>query len=162
MNTDRLNRWLTLLANLGVLAGIILLLVELNQNQEIARAQIRNEIYQGLSESTMVGGDYARVLARADAGEELDPVEVLLLSGFSEQLHRYWENANYQYEMGMYDESEYSAHKNTIRSAMLELFPAALVPHYCRNRDGFSQSYRELIDEFVTAQMCNRYNQRKK
>jgi hypothetical protein len=40
MNSDRLTRWLTLGANLGVLAGIILILFELNQNADLMRAQM--------------------------------------------------------------------------------------------------------------------------
>ena len=40
MNSDRLNRWLTLGANLGVLVGIILILAELNQNSDLMRAQM--------------------------------------------------------------------------------------------------------------------------
>jgi len=35
MDFDRLNKWLTLGANLGVLLGILLLVVEVRQNQEI-------------------------------------------------------------------------------------------------------------------------------
>ena len=154
MNTDRLGRWLAVITNFGVLIGIILLLVELNQTQEIARAQIRNEIYQGLIPVTLVGRDYAQVIVKANAGENLDAVEATMLSGFSEQIHRYWENANYQYQMGMYDETEYSAHKQTIKSAILELFPGTLIPHYCLNREGFSESYREMVDEYITPQMC--------
>ena len=40
MDTDRLNRWLTLGANLGVLTGIILIIIELNQNADLMRAQM--------------------------------------------------------------------------------------------------------------------------
>lgn len=43
MNTDSVNRWLTLGANFGVLIGIFLLLAELNQNSQLMRAQIFNE-----------------------------------------------------------------------------------------------------------------------
>jgi hypothetical protein len=32
MNLDKLNRWLSLLANLGVLVGLIFLIAELNQS----------------------------------------------------------------------------------------------------------------------------------
>ena len=39
MNTDRLNRWLTLAANLGVLAGLIVLIMEIRQSSAIAEAQ---------------------------------------------------------------------------------------------------------------------------
>ena len=40
MTSDRVNRWLTLGANLGVLVGIILILIELNQNADLMRAQM--------------------------------------------------------------------------------------------------------------------------
>ncbi len=40
MDTDRLNRWLTLGANLGVLTGIIFIFIELNQNADLMRAQM--------------------------------------------------------------------------------------------------------------------------
>ena len=40
MDSDRLNRWLTLGANLGVLVGLVVLIVEIGQNTEMMRAQI--------------------------------------------------------------------------------------------------------------------------
>ena len=40
MDSNTVNRWLTLGANLGVFVGIILILIELNQNAELMRAQI--------------------------------------------------------------------------------------------------------------------------
>jgi hypothetical protein len=40
MDGDRINRWLTLGANIGVLIGIILILAELNQNAVLMRAQM--------------------------------------------------------------------------------------------------------------------------
>ena len=40
MVTDKVNRWLTLGANIGVLVGIVLILIELNQNSELMRAQM--------------------------------------------------------------------------------------------------------------------------
>jgi len=40
---ERLNRWLSLAANLGLLAGLILVAYEINQNSQLARAQLVNE-----------------------------------------------------------------------------------------------------------------------
>ncbi len=40
MNTESVTRWLTLGANVGVLSGLILLLIELDQNSDLVRAQI--------------------------------------------------------------------------------------------------------------------------
>ena len=45
MDTDRLNYWFTLSANIGVIAGLILVAVQINQNTQIAKAQITNDYY---------------------------------------------------------------------------------------------------------------------
>ena len=42
MDLDRLNRWLTLLANFGVVAGIIFLAVEIRQNQVLLEQNNQN------------------------------------------------------------------------------------------------------------------------
>ena len=38
--SDNINRWLTLGANVGVVIGLVLLILELNQNSNLVRAQI--------------------------------------------------------------------------------------------------------------------------
>jgi len=43
MTADNVNRWLTLGANIGVLIGIMLLLMELNQNATLMGAEPWNE-----------------------------------------------------------------------------------------------------------------------
>ncbi len=48
MDNHRLNRWLTLGANIGVLIGLLLLILELRQNHEIMRAQIKHDLAMGL------------------------------------------------------------------------------------------------------------------
>ena len=40
MNADSVNKWLTLSTNIGVVIGLVLLLVELDQNADLVRAQI--------------------------------------------------------------------------------------------------------------------------
>ena len=40
VNSDKINRWLTLGANLGVLIGIVLILAELSQNADLMLAQM--------------------------------------------------------------------------------------------------------------------------
>jgi hypothetical protein len=40
VDTDGLNRWLTLVANIGVLIGLIILIVEIGQNTDMMRAQM--------------------------------------------------------------------------------------------------------------------------
>lgn len=47
MNSERLNTWLTLGANIGVIVGIAFLVMELRQNSDIATAQARLEYAAG-------------------------------------------------------------------------------------------------------------------
>ncbi len=71
MDKDQLNRWLSLAANLGVLAGIILLVFELEQNREIMRAQTRNEVSAqvvGLLSQVATDSELSGLLYRAEIG----------------------------------------------------------------------------------------------
>lgn len=77
MIADRVNRWLTLGANIGVLIGIILLLQELNQNATLMEAQIWNErSNQGIA-----------IFMSMATSAELSDIDVLLQeAGFPDDL----------------------------------------------------------------------------
>lgn len=67
MQTVRLNQWLSVGANLGVLGGIILLIVELDQNSDLARLQLednRRSIFQQ-GEFAIYGDSGAEVWAKS-------------------------------------------------------------------------------------------------
>ena len=60
MNSHKLNRWLTLAANIGVIAGIILLAVELQQNNELLAAQQRfNRLSLATGTATLIAENSA-------------------------------------------------------------------------------------------------------
>jgi len=67
MQAVRLNQWLSVGANLGVLGGIILLIVELDQNSDLARLQLednRRSIFQQ-GEFAIYGDSGAEVWAKS-------------------------------------------------------------------------------------------------
>lgn len=45
MNTGKVSQWLTLAANVGVIAGLVLVAVQINQNTQITKAQIANDYF---------------------------------------------------------------------------------------------------------------------
>jgi hypothetical protein len=47
VDSDRVTRWLTLAANIGVIVGIVFLVLEMRQNSAIATAQVRLEYAAG-------------------------------------------------------------------------------------------------------------------
>ena len=67
MITDKLNRWFTMLVNLSVLAGIVLVAIQIQQNTDITKAQMANEYYllDAQIELTMMGESPALSLEKA-------------------------------------------------------------------------------------------------
>ena len=75
MDTDRLNRWLTLIANLAVVAGILFLGLELRQNHELLRFEAGSIYFQNRAwgiEKSLDNPEFARRRFKASNGEELD------------------------------------------------------------------------------------------
>jgi hypothetical protein len=147
---------LHILANVGVIAGILLLAYELNQNRRMAAAQTRNELQQGLVEMLMIPAgnmQLAELVVRANAGGELSPAEVVMVHFRSESTFRYWENVHYQYRQGMYDESEFSKHLQTMEVVLSR--NAGLVKYWCEDRDLYSVRFREAIDAMREAVRCS-------
>lgn len=52
MEPDRLNRWLTLGANLAVLVGLVFLVIEIKQNNDMVMAQTRSAISYAIIDNT--------------------------------------------------------------------------------------------------------------
>lgn len=99
-----------ILANLGVLVGILLLVYELNQNREMIQAQTRSDISNQLSNlmfQDLNTPGLPEALLKGFAGEALTPLEELLLDWRSNAYWRYRENVNYQYRNDLYEDQEY-------------------------------------------------------
>lgn len=45
MDSEKISRWLTLAANMGVIAGLVLVAIQINQNTQITKAQIANDYF---------------------------------------------------------------------------------------------------------------------
>ena len=113
MDTDRLNRWLTLGANIGVLGGLLLLVTEIRQTNAIARAEAINVMTQNTYTILDAYRD-SRNIAALDRVEEvgwdeLTSEEQLLLSSVEAMFMSHIQNAYYQHELGIYDDGQFEA-----------------------------------------------------
>ena len=132
MNLEALNKWLALSANLGVIAGIAFLAIEISQNTTAIRA----EIYQTRSYEV---ADANRMRAESefiipiwtkvrDASGEFDPnllneltlIEKERLWASTESSIRLYDNNMYQCSIGYHEETFCSAFRQQIRSAFPE------------------------------------------
>ena len=113
MDTDRLNRWLTLGANIGVLAGLLLLVAEIRQTNAIAKAEAINVMTQN-TYTILQGYRDSRNIAALDRVEDvgwdgLTNEEQLLLSSVESMFMSHVQNAYYQHELGIYDDGQFEA-----------------------------------------------------
>lgn len=144
-----------LLANIGVLVGIFLLIYELNQSRDMMRAQIRNELARALPDVlgvAAVNNDLADAAVRANAGEELTPVESWRVGVLNELIFRYWENVHYQYRQGLYEESEFVRHKDTMYSVIGG--NRRMYAFWCENRQLYAEPFMEFMDELLQDPDC--------
>ncbi len=155
MDSDRLNRWLTLGANLGVLVGIVLLWVELVQNRDMMRAQTRDQIATALVELQIETGtnrQLVELLYRADSGEELTGADLRQIGYRFNALIRYWENVHYQYRQDLYDEVEFESQREAWRWTF-ENGPA-ITSYWCRMRLLYSPELVAELDRLLPKNSC--------
>ena len=155
MERERLNWWLTITANVAVLVGIVLLVVELSLTRDMMRAQTRSElardivaIQSGIAENEQL----ATVLAKARNGDQLSPAESLQFSNRMLAMFRYWENVHYQYRMGLYDEVEFGKQRYAWDKYING--SDANVDAWCRYRDMMSPEFAQEVDGIISLRTC--------
>ena len=117
MNADSMNRWLTLGANLGVVAGLVFLAVELNQNTK-ATIAAASEVATNQSLDYFALGMDNQVIARArykhSVGEDLSAFEKNQLWWHQYYNFRIFENIFLQFRRGYYEEREWKRYEKII------------------------------------------------
>lgn len=82
MNTERVGNWIQILGNLGLIAGLVLVAVQIQQNTSATEAQMLSEAIAARNEFQMaiVGEDAAEALAKAvDDPTNLTTEELIVL-----------------------------------------------------------------------------------
>ena len=116
MNIEKANHWITLITNVGVLIGIALLVLELNQNSSLMRAEMhamRAEAKATRQIDQANSGEMIRIMYQAyAAGFPRDPAGLEALSGedrfrfvaFLGGLNEVVQNWHFQCQEGLLDE----------------------------------------------------------
>lgn len=131
MNLDRLDKWLSLTTNIGVLVGIALLVFELNQNTELTRAEIHAIRAVAKTDRQMFlanSGEIARIAQTSfaagfpgdpDALSVLTPEERFRYGIFLQGLKEAISNWHYQCEQGLLDDELCrTGYESEVRSAL--------------------------------------------
>lgn len=152
MNMSKVNELLSLTASVGVIASIIFLGIETQQNTDMMKSQTRNSIVE--NQLTF----YERVIDNADFAAILNDLRVdseLYQPGSSERVRyhffamsqfRMWENEWYQYQMGLFDEEEFNSRVNTWKSNI----DVAINQNIWRSiRKDFSEDFRVYLNNLM-------------
>jgi hypothetical protein len=93
---------ITAIANVGVIIGIVFLVVEIRQSNQIATASTEIEIrtlFSGINEAFYAAPGMARILVKAqDRGEQLTPEEETQLHGLVWRLANAWQALEVAYD----------------------------------------------------------------
>ena len=108
MDSDRLNRWLTLGANLGVLGGLILVILQMNQNEKLIRVQITNDYFESYiaADTAFAGENLPAIWQRSfEEPENLSIAEMRVMEAQTFSPVSRWINLYRLAEAGIVDES---------------------------------------------------------
>ena len=108
MDSDRLNRWLSLIANIGVVVGLFLLIAEVNHASRLAEVdayQTRIRDIQELNIQIAMSESLAGILSKADDEgiESLSPSELRRVRAWYGAIMRGMQGQYYQYQNGFLD-----------------------------------------------------------
>ena len=111
MNIEKIGASISLLANLSVLVGIVFLAVEISQNTNMMRSQTRDSIAEKQVEYFFTLGsniETPEIFSKAANGySELSEAESIAFFYLNQGIFRIWENEYYQFQSGLFDESEF-------------------------------------------------------
>jgi len=121
MDFDKLNRWVTLVANIGVVAGIFFLAIEMRQGNLATRIAARDSASQGhidYMSFTVVPSILADARQKAAQEEELTDLELDQLRRFHALRWRHYERVFFLHQYDVISEEEWRGYENGILRAL--------------------------------------------
>ena len=150
MNLDTTNRWLTLVANIGVLAGIIFLGYELQQNTVATRVEAASNFNSSFSDIELfIAGnpEFAELLTKGREGTKLNGSDQLRLWVFYNQVLRQWQFTHYQYVSDVFDEENWQAQRAFMLAVMSS--DIGLLDHWRQTRSQYNPDFNTVIELLV-------------
>jgi len=151
---------ITTLANVGVIAGIVFLAVEIQQNNELLAAQARtarHEIRLDAIQAIYNNPELAEVIRKARSGEPLTSTEEFMVERYQRQMLLNWQFVFVEYQNGLLDEQDLIA--SAWRDAV-ETFPG-LREHWERSKEAnFRADFVAFMDRDIVGEISASANGR--
>ena len=155
MNASKINEWLTLISNFGVLLGITFLAYEIQQNTLTTQAQTRDSITEKQMTFYDIGisnPDALELFLRGNANE-LEPgtLEFTRYLWIIRSQTRMWENEWYQAQLGTFESEEFQA-RLCLWSGALNVNSIGYKNVWSRIRDTYAPEFREVLDDMANSE----------
>ena len=142
----------TMLANLGVIAGIILLAYEIHQNSDVLREQARSGIVTEIGSLNAAlyenSGDIGSIVYRAAQGEPLTGEEEYRLSRFRAQNFLLWGSAFRSLQEGIIEERDFDT--EAVSRTFHETIPG-MPKQYERVKAGMDPEFVQWLEDEVVS-----------
>ena len=140
------DKWLNLVANIGVLVGIVFLAYEIQQNTVATQLEVASSFQSSFSEVEMliaVDSEFAELLFNARIGAELSPQEQFRIAVFYGNVLRTWQNVHFQYLADSLDVEMWRGEMTRFTQILSE--DKGLREHWRLSQNHYSQNFNELI-----------------
>jgi len=156
MVTTDLDKWLTLVANGAVLAGLILVAYEVRQNADLMRVQInqsRADAAMLSNQQTFESAYIPKILVKVRQGDKLSDEEFLRYVAYFRAQNRNQENVLIQYREGMLGEHI----PRSIEDFIGQVIDGSDYPHraWQITKVGYSDEYVEFVETVIGRNKAN-------
>jgi len=160
VESDRLNKWLTLVANLGVLFGLVLLIFEIHQNNSLMQVQIEESRSKALVAwrrqivgNEVIAGLYAKTNnlegPPLETWNQLTPIEQVQLRYLISADFYAYENMYSQYERGFISEEYWQERIVPVIRARAQFWNVIYPPDGPIGRRAFKDDVERIFRERV-------------
>jgi hypothetical protein len=146
VNLERTNTWLSLASNIGVLAGIIFLGYELQQNTVATQLEATSNFQESFSEIELLiaeNPEFADLLQKGAMGEETSAAEQFRLDAFYTNVLRQWQFIHFQYLTDAIDDEIWQGERAYLAS-VIEI-DLGLFEHWQSNKERYSKQFNEMM-----------------
>ena len=146
---DKLNQWLTLIANLGVLVGIVFLAIEINQNTAALKIGAMQDVSRAATELSLdtVHSDHLpEIIVKDLAGQQLAPEEAYRLELYHFATMRNFETYYFQWQAGFIDEDLFRSRQFAFRGLLQQKSARSWWEEY---KHSFAASFRAHVESEV-------------
>ncbi|MGS2720026.1 hypothetical protein [Paraglaciecola aestuariivivens] len=150
MKNIDIGQTISILANIGVIVGIVFLIFELQQNTQTMRlASAQSYLTGGASLDFQIATnpEFANLLIRGDNKEDLSDGEALQLDRWNYAVFRQWETAHYLHIIDALEDKLWLAYRHEIHKILSRSLGMRL--YWIEGKNSFTPAFQQEINKVL-------------